>query len=248
MGRLSLDEAIQVMEQRATSGSNQSQFEWLKLPNKGSVNVRFMYGPGEGFEGIYVHELVQGDKGKGRKLQVCLRDNDLQPVSDCPLCKAGYARMVKFFIPCYDIDNNKILLFERGIKFSYKLASIQKQCAGTPLVSNVFEITRHGQPGSTDTEYEILKLRSDSTTLESLPERPQFIGRVVKTYTVEQLNTFLTTGQLPQVQQSQQQNQGQQSTPAVVPRSAGSVQQYQPVNQQAQPSTVQQVGTEEIPF
>lgn len=249
MGRLSLDEAIQVMENKVNSVDG-PQFEWLKLGHNESVDVRFMYGPNEGFEGVYVHELEKGDKGKGRKLQLCLRDDELQPLDKCPLCKASYPRFVKFYIPCYNVATNKILLFERGIKFSYKLASIQRQCVGTPLVSNIFKITRYGQPGSTDTEYEILKVGTDTTTLQMLPERPQFIGRVVKTYTVDQLNTFLATGQLPQSQHQPQQNQG---AAAVMPRNAGSVQQYQPrsLEPQAQPQTFNQgsmPGEEEIPF
>ena len=165
---------------------------YFSLKNDGDVaDIRFLYNDIEDVDGISVHR-VEVD-GKNRYVN-CLREyND--PLDACPFCRERMYTTAKLFIPVYNIDEDKVQVWERGKKFFSKLSSL---CSRYPnLVSHVFEVERNGKPGDTQTTYEIYEKEKDDTTLEDLPEAPSALGGVVLDKTAEDMEAFLETGYFP---------------------------------------------------
>lgn len=165
---------------------------YFSLKNDHDVaRVRFMYESIDDVEGYAVHQ-VELD-GKKRYVN-CLRAyND--PIDNCPFCAAKQFQTAKLFIPLYNVDEERIQIWERGKKFFSKVSSL---CARySNLVSHVFEIERNGKPGSTQTTYEIYETGQDNTTLEDLPEVPEIIGGLVLDKSAEDMEYYLKEGEFP---------------------------------------------------
>lgn len=153
--------------------------------------VRFLINGIEDVEGFAVHEIdVDGKK----RYVNCLREYG-QPMDVCPCCAAKMPVTVKYFIPLYNIKEEKIQTWERGKQFGAKISSI---CARFPnLVSHTFEIERNGKPGDTKTSYEIYETGQDDTTLESFDEVPDAMGTIVLDKTFEELDYWVRRGAFP---------------------------------------------------
>lgn len=185
MGRFKADEVDNY------GGNGGTGFFSLK-DDKDVARVRFMYNGINDVEGYAVHE-VDVD---GRKRYVnCLRNyND--PVDSCPFCAAKKFQVAKLFIPLFDVDEERIKVWERGKKFFSKISSI---CARySDLVSHIFEIERNGKRGSTQTTYEIYEVEQDDTQLEDLPELPEIIGGFVLDKTADEMEYYLENGEFPE--------------------------------------------------
>ena len=177
---------------------------FFKLADDGyQAKVRFMYGPGEIFQGYSVHN-VSKEPGKNKFIP-CLREPG-QPLDVCPLCAAGVPTMAQYFIPLFVISTtkcingvlqqeepiNQVLIFQRGKTFKGSLESAIRQSKGTPLVSNVFNIVRSGKAGNTDTKYMVEHLSNDNTTLDMLPERPEIVGSfLLPNVTYEEMYSYI---------------------------------------------------------
>lgn len=168
---------------------------YFRLQNdKDVARVRFMYNSIEDVEGYAVHE-VEVD---GRKRWVnCIRDYN-QPKDVCPFCKAGRFQTAKFFIPLYNIDEDKCQIWERGKKFVSKISSIcSRYGSKDALVSHTFEIERNGQQGDMQTTYEIYETGQDDTTLEDLPDRLDILGNVVLDKSADEMQYYLDNEEFP---------------------------------------------------
>lgn len=165
---------------------------YFSLKNdKDVATVRFMYNSIEDVEGYAVHQ-VEID-GKKRYVN-CLREYN-QPKDVCPFCKANMFTAAKLFIPIYNIDQDRVQIWERGKKFISKISSI---CARYPeVVSHKFEIERNGQKGDTSTTYEIYEVDRDETTLEDLPEKSEVLGSLVLDKSADDMEFFLDNGYFP---------------------------------------------------
>lgn len=161
---------------------------YFSLKNdKDTARVRFLFDSIDDVTGYAVHQ-VEID-GKKRYVN-CLREYG-EPVSACPFCEAKMFVSAKYFIPLYNIDEDRLQTWERGKKFGSKLSSM---CARYPhLVSNVFEIERNGKAGDTATTYEIYPIDKDDTTLEDF-EVPEILGGLVLDKTADEMRDFLATG------------------------------------------------------
>ena len=218
--------------------NNQLKFDWLNLKKTGEkVKVRFMYDKGETFEGFCVHNLNQNVDGAKKKYINCLRTSS-KDTSGCPLCQAGYSVALKYYIPCYDVVNKKVLLWERGSQITASLKAIadKHEEKGWALVGTVFEITRHGDPNYTKTQYAFFNEEHDDTTLADLVDadgkpvvRPEIFGRLILDRPAEDMKTFLATGELPKRQNSSENN----TDSGIIPRNS---------------STSDLIDTDEIPF
>ena len=163
---------------------------YFKLVNdKDVARVRFMYNGIDDLEGYAVHEVMVD--GKKRYVN-CLRAYN-EPIDQCPFCKAKKFQVAKLFVPLYNIDEDKVQIWERGKKFFAKMSSICSRYAnGNDLVAQVFEVERNGKAHETTTTYEIYPVdRPDGTTLDDLPERPQIVGGVVLDKTAEEMEYYL---------------------------------------------------------
>jgi len=184
MGRFRADEADRY------GGQGGAGYFSLKN-NKDVAQVRFMYDSIDDVEGCAVHQ-VEID-GKKRWIN-CLRSYN-EPLDSCPFCAKKRFQQAKLFIPLYNIDEDKVQVWERGKKFFGKISSL---CARYPhLVSHVFEIERNGNKGETTTTYEIYEVNKDDTTLEDLPELPQIIGSVVLDKSADDMEFYLENGYFP---------------------------------------------------
>lgn len=171
---------------------NDSKINFLKLQDDGwYANVRFMYGPGEIFEGQTVHNV--SDDPKRPKYVPCLRGlND--PLEACPLCANGSKINAQFFIPVYvhSIVTNvrgveqeqpvgQVMLFQRGSTFKGALQCVIRntQPTGKPIVSSLFRLVRNGKAGDVKTNYTVEYVKTDDVTLDQLPARPEILGSYI---------------------------------------------------------------------
>ena len=172
--------------------SNDNKITFLKLQDDGwYAKVRFMYGPGESFEGQTVHNVSEDPKRP--KYVPCLREIG-QPLDSCPLCKNGSKVVAQFFIPVYVISIvsnvrgvqqeepvNQVMLFQRGTTFKGSIGSVirQSQMVGKPIVSCIFNLVRNGKAGDQKTNYSVELAGHDNTTLDQLPPRPEILGSYI---------------------------------------------------------------------
>lgn len=165
---------------------------YFSLKNdKDVARVRFMYNGIDDVEGYAVHQ-VEID-GKKRYVN-CLREYN-EPKDKCPFCREGMFTAAKLFVPLYNVDEDKVQVWERGKKFVAKISSI---CARYPnVVSHVFEIERNGKKGEQTTTYEIYEVDKDSTTLEDLPEITDPLGTIVLDKSADDMEFFLDNGYFP---------------------------------------------------
>lgn len=165
---------------------------YFSLKNdKDVARVRFMYNGIDDVVGYAVHQ-VEID-GKKRWVN-CLREYN-EPVDNCPFCKKRMYTSAKLFIPLYNIDEDKVQIWERGKKFISKISSL---CARYPdVVSHIFEIERNGKKGEQTTTYEIYEVGKDDTTLEDLPEVVDPLGTLVLDKSSDDMEFYLENGYFP---------------------------------------------------
>lgn len=195
-----------------------SKFNFLKLQDDGwYARVRFMYGPGETFEGHTVHNV--GDSKRPRYV-VCLREPS-DSLDACPLCANGTKTTAQFFMPVYvqSIVKNirgieteepvgQVMLFQRGTTFTGSIKSVIRQAAANnkSIVNCTFNLVRNGKAGSTDTNYSVELIATDDVSLEQLPPRPQILGSYIlpKLSYDEMVEKYINGGATTTVAQPQQ--------------------------------------------
>lgn len=165
---------------------------YFSLKNdKDVAQVRFMYDSIDDVEGYAVHEVTIDDK---KRYVNCLKEYN-EPKDKCPFCAANKFTTAKLFIPIYNIDLDRVQVWERGKKFISKISSI---CARYPnVVSHKFEIERNGQKGDTSTTYEIYEIGKDDTTLQDLPEPNPILGTLVLDKSADDMEFYLDNGYFP---------------------------------------------------
>ena len=165
---------------------------YFSLKNdKDTAQVRFMYNSVDDITGYAVHE-VEID-GKKRYVN-CPREYN-QPLDVCPFCAKKKFTTAKLFIPIYNIDQDRVQIWERGKKFIGRISSL---CARYPnTVSQIFEIERNGQKGDTQTSYEFYPIEKDNTTLDDLPEVPDPLGTLVLDKSTDDMEFYLENGYFP---------------------------------------------------
>ncbi len=165
---------------------------YFSLKNdKDVAQVRFMYDSVDDVEGYAVHQVEIDEK---KRYVNCLREYN-QPKDVCPFCRENMFTTAKLFIPIYNIDQDRVQVWERGKKFISKISSL---CARYPhVVSHKFEIERNGKPGETTTTYEIYEVGQDDTTLEDLPEKSNVLGTLVLDKSADDMEFYLDNGYFP---------------------------------------------------
>ena len=156
-----------------------------------TARVRFLYDSIEDVEGYCVHEVQIGDK---KRYVNCLREYG-DPIDKCPFCEAKKFTTVKYFVPLYNLDEDRVQTWERGKKFGKELASM---CAHYPhLVSHTFDIERNGKKGDQGTFYKTYEVeRTDGVTLDDF-DVPSPLGTHVLDKTADEMVTYLNTGSFP---------------------------------------------------
>ena len=187
MGRVAFDDIDNY------GGQGGAGFFRLKK-DKEVAQVRFLYNGIEDVEAYAVHKVDTPDSKYGRYVN-CLRSYD-EPKDNCPFCREGVPQQVRLFIPLYNIDEDKIQIWDRGKTFAHKMTSL---CSRYPnLVSHVFEIERNGKEIDKKTTYETYEVDKDDTTLEDLDVQIQdILGGAVLDKTAEDMEYYLEAKEFP---------------------------------------------------
>lgn len=192
MAGFNFNEVENFVPQRESSNSfgNGTKIKFLKLEDDGwYANVRFMYGEGETFRGETVHNTAE--QGQMPKYVPCLREPG-QPLDVCPLCAAGSKVVGQYFMPVYvisivknirgqeeEVPVNDVMLFQRGTTFQGAINAVIRNADGNAIVNTIFRIVRNGKKGAQGTTYTVEKVKTDTTGLSDLPERPQILGSYI---------------------------------------------------------------------
>lgn len=166
---------------------------FFRLANDGDVaRVRFMYNSIDDVEGVSVHQVEIGEK---KRYVNCLREYS-DPVDKCPFCREHMSVQAKLFVPVYDVEEDRVKIWERGKKFFNKISGL---CSRYPnLVEKEFEIERHGKPKDTNTTYEIFPMDdSESVSMEDLPELPDDFAKFVLDKSADDMEYYLEEGKFP---------------------------------------------------
>ena len=168
---------------------------YFKLENdKDIATVRFLYNTADDIEGYAVHE-VEID-GKKRYVN-CLREYN-QPIDDCPFCRAKKFQVAKLFIPLYNVDEDKVQVWERGKKFFGNISGICARYSKASIVSQLFEIERNGKPKDTSTTYAIYRTDdpADDTRLEDF-DMPEVLGSIILDKSADDMEFYLENKYFP---------------------------------------------------
>lgn len=117
----------------------------------------------------------------------------------CPACAKGIRVQPKLFIPMYVINEDRILFFDRSIRFD---AQLQNDVFGKyPNPSEyVFRITRHGASGDVNTTYEIVAVgRNTVLSYDQILARfhatmPDYYNTICREVSPYDLNSMLNQG------------------------------------------------------
>ena len=171
---------------------------YFSLKNdRDTATVRFLIDGIEDVSGYAVHEVDVN--GKKRYVN-CLRDYG-QPMDVCPCCARSMPVQVKYFIPLFNLKENRIQTWERGKKFGQQIASY---CSRYPhLVSHKFDIERQGEAGSTQTQYQIFEVGQDDTSIKDFDNIPDPLGTIILNKTADELEGFMRTGRFDGADNSQ---------------------------------------------
>ena len=179
--------------EQADNYGGQGGAGFFRLANDGDVaRVRFMYKTIDDVEGMSVHQVEIGDK---KRYVNCLREYN-EPIDKCPFCREHMAVQAKLFVPVYDVDEDRVKIWERGKKFFNKISGLCSRYK--KLVEKEFEIERHGKAGSTDTTYEIFPVDDcEKLTMEDLPELPEDFNKFVLEKSADDMEYYLEEGKFP---------------------------------------------------
>lgn len=165
---------------------------YFSLKNDHDVaRVRFLYDSADDVEGYAVHKVEIDDR---TRYVNCLREYN-EPIEKCPFCREREPQLAKLYIPLYNIDEDKVQVWERGKKFFSKISGICARYGKNPIVSQIFEIERNGKAGDQQTTYEIYRTEdpADDTQLDDF-EFPEIIGSIILDKTAEELDYYLNKG------------------------------------------------------
>ncbi len=197
------------------SNENRSKVGYFKLVNDGDeAIVRFVYSNASQFDLETVHKVKIGDQFRR---VACLR-GPLEPIDNCPLCKANVKTERKFYVklveyvPVKDNVGNIIgvqavpKVWERPASGKNDFVKIIKAYLDEygDLTQMVFKVKRFGVAGSLQTTYEVIPANQ-----QMYPENiyvKDFSGfadldlahHSFMNKNANELNEFLRTGKFPQ--------------------------------------------------
>ena len=197
------------------SNENRSKVGYFKLVNDGDeAIVRFVYSNASQFDLETVHKVKIGDQFRR---VACLR-GPLEPIDNCPLCKANIKTERKFYVklveyvPVKDNVGNIVgiqavpKVWERPASGKNDFVKIIKAYLDEygDLTQMVFKVKRFGVAGSLQTTYEVIPANQ-----QMYPENiyvKDFSGfadldlahHSFMSKNANELNEFLRTGKFPQ--------------------------------------------------
>jgi len=117
----------------------------------------------------------------------------------CPACAKGIRVQPKLFIPMYVINEDRILFFDRSIRFDAQLQNDVFSKYPNPS-EYVFRITRHGSFGDVNTTYEIVAVgRNTFATYDQILAKfhasmPEYYSTICRDVPAYELSSMLSNG------------------------------------------------------
>lgn len=168
-------------------GSN----EYFSLADDGDcATVRLLYDDpnGEDLDLYLVHQVEIGGKKRYVACNALDDEGNLCP-NNCPLCKAGNYRGERLLLQLYNIDEDKVQIWDRGKSFVTKIASLIRRYS--PLCAQPFDVERSGKKGDKNTTYDLFNHDVDGMKLEDLPEKQELLGSLIIEATAEEMYDML---------------------------------------------------------
>lgn len=203
---------------------NQNTFEFFTLVDDGdTAKVQFMVDNIADVLTYTTHEipmLSRSGKEFQRKVS-CHKTHKSDPEGVCPFCDAGMKVKIARFIPMYDIENKKVVLWDRGSRFiDSQLAGFfnRMRSQGVDVKQLVVEIVRQGKKGDNQTTYALYPMERMEPQDTSNLEIPDPEGSLIAVWSPAEMKEYNATGTIPQAHDTT--NNGVQrrgSTPATAP-------------------------------
>lgn len=165
---------------------------FFSIKNVGeSKRIRFMYNSSDEVEAYAVHEV----KVNGKKRAVdCLRNAD-DSLDVCPFCKNKMYPQVRVYIPVYDVEEDRMKIWERGKSYIPKLRKIfEENALDKPLLSTVFDVTKVLDDNQL-VKYEVEPSYSGTLTMEDFEvDFSPVYGNLVLVKTEDEMEKYLEAG------------------------------------------------------
>lgn len=202
-------------QQAQSFPENTGRGSFLSLSNDGdSAVVRFAYNNVDDIPIYLVHDVPVD----GRNRQVgCLRTDNSQPDSVCPLCANGsYPRKVYYF-NVRNEETGEMQIWSRSEAFFKKnMETLLREYnnSGTPLTDIPIKIIRKGARGDTQTTYTFIPQPVSPLPLDQFPDEidPEE-NNIIRNYNFNDLQNYVSTGNLPTNQANQAQPVNQRIQP-----------------------------------
>lgn len=211
--------------------SSQNQVGFFNLKNDGEeAIVRFMVDSVEDMEILTVHDIHVD--GKFRQIS-CVRD-PREPIENCPLCARNekikqvvFIKMIQYVNgPDGKIEAQPVVWQRSASTYAHRMKGYLDNYG--PLSNILCKVIRHGARGDMKTTYDIIpNLNPQNFSPENFPivteafEGYKACGRVVLDKTVDEINTFITTGSFPN-----NSNDNTTPQPQVTPQPYGAASEY----------------------
>lgn len=172
---------IGINDKGLAAATNGDLLPFFSLQDDGDeAVVRFMYEEenGDDLDYYLVHE-VQID-GRRRYVACTAYDTETQELheEDCPLCLAKNFRKEKLFLKLYLVEEDRVVVWERGKSFIKKVIKMLNEINCPPCGVETI-IRRNGEAGDRYTSYELYPGVDDGTELEDLPETDDLEGTLI---------------------------------------------------------------------
>lgn len=189
-----------IHEEEADKYVPSSSSSWFQLKNDGdTATVQFLFADTTELDVFTAHRVKVNDKDR---YVDCPREYG-ESVDVCPLCASGSPLKVARFVVMYDLNDEKVKIWERGKSFITELAGYADRYY--PLSDYVFDIVRHGKPGDKQTRYQLMpNLKATPVDISQI-EKPELLGGIVLDKTVDEMNYYLEHGCFPDTGDSESQ-------------------------------------------
>lgn len=181
--------------EKMSSGAGGRNYFQLKN-DKDEAKVRIMLNKLEDMEDGFMYAVHEVKLGDNRSYVACLREYG-DPIDTCPFCADGKKAVPRLYIPLYNIDEDKVQVWERTKGFMSKLTGFCSRYSKPTIVAHQIAIQRNGVKGDMKTTYELYDEDKDDTTLDDLPEIPEILGNYLLDKSAEDMEVYLETGEFP---------------------------------------------------
>jgi len=191
MARINREEA----KKFATAGN------YFQLKDDGDTAlVRFLFDKEEDIDNFImsVHVLEKD----GRSVDVdCLRTPE-DPIENCPFCQEKIRLQVRFYIPLWDEDKQKVVWWTRSRGFIDKVIKQIREVDTESIAGTPFKIIRSGKAGSFDTSYEFIQQakKADDKFVEDFINPKELNPKDAGLIELDEraMESYIETGKLPE--------------------------------------------------